>query len=53
MIPRGGHGHGGHGAAGGLLFSRRALQVYLFLFVNTLIFVMRSQWMYVRGAFFF
>lgn len=42
----GGGGHaGGLGGPGGLLLSRRALQVYAFLFVNTLIFVMRSQWM--------
>jgi hypothetical protein len=42
------HGGGslpGGPGGGGLLFSRRALQVYAFLFVNTLIFVMRSQWM--------
>lgn len=54
MVPRGGGGSsgslgglggGGPGAGGGLLFSRRALQIYAFLFVNTLIFVMRSQWM--------
>lgn len=36
---------GGLGGPGGLLFGRRALQVYAFVFVNTLIFVMRSQWM--------
>jgi hypothetical protein len=50
MVPRGGGGSlgglgGGPGAGGGLLFSRRALQIYAFLFVNTLIFVMRSHWM--------
>ncbi len=39
------HGAGQGGLDGGLLFSRRALQLYAFLFVNTLIFVMRSQWM--------
>lgn len=44
MRDRGSHG-GGLGGPGGLLLSRRALQVYAFLFVNTLIFVMRSQWM--------
>jgi hypothetical protein len=35
----------GHHNAVSPFLSKRALQVYLFLFVNTLIFVVRSQWM--------
>lgn len=48
MVPRAGGrslGSSGPEAGGGLLLSRRAIQIYAFLFINTLIFVMRSQWM--------
>lgn len=49
MVPRAGGGRSlgssGPQAGGGLLLSRRAIQIYAFLFINTLIFVMRSQWM--------
>ncbi|GAB5029578.1 glycolipid 2-alpha-mannosyltransferase [Nannochloropsis oceanica] len=47
MVPRAGGrslGSSGPEAGGGLLLSRRAIQIYAFLFINTLIFVMRSQW---------